>query len=415
MDRNISPKILKKQKRRRFIIIASAGILLFVVFGAFRSLITPVIHLSDVEIVKSDRGNLEASVSASGMILPEFEEVIVAPVTSRILKVHRNVGELVKAGDIILSLDKTADEMQLSRMFDELASKQNQKKKLQLTIESTITDLQTNFEIQRLKSESVTKSYENEKYLKSIGGTTDEMVKLAELNSKISKLEMEHLQQNITNKTASLQTDLKDQEYRISIYQKEIQELKNRIENSDIKASGNGVVIWINDKIGSTVSMGGEVVKLANLSSFKVEGSISEFNSGKLALERQVKVYVGDSVLPGKISAVNPTVQNDNVKFVVSLDRKDHPALRSNQRVDLSIVTSYRKNVVRIPRQRLVLKGSNPYLFVLKNGEAVRRTVRFGESNFEYFEVVDGISAGEQVIISDMDDKMHHQKIKVKE
>jgi HlyD family secretion protein len=41
--------------------------------------------------------------------------------------------------------------------------------------------------------------------------------------------------------------------------------------------------------------------------------------------------------------------------------------------------------------------------------------VRFGESNFEYFEVLDGIHPGEEVIISDMDDKMHLQKIKVKE
>jgi HlyD family secretion protein len=415
MDREISIEVIKKQKKRLFIIVAAVCLSLVVVFGAFRSLIVPVLHRSDIETAVAVKGDMDASIMASGMVLPEFEEVIVSPVTSRILKVHRNVGEMVKEGDMILSLDKSTDEMQLSRMLEELASKQNQKKKLQLNIESTLTELQTNYEIQRLKGASLLKSYENEQYLKTLGGTTEEMVKLAELNSKISQLEVQHLGESITNKKATLEADLKDQEYKISIYQKEINELKKRIDDSDIKASGSGVVIWINDKIGSTVSVGGEVVKLANLTSFKVEGNINDINSGKLALGRKVKVYVGDSVVTGAISAVHPTVENDNMKFVVSLDRKDNPILRSNQKVDISIITSHKKNAVLLPRQRLVIKGTNPYLFILKDGEALRHTVKLGDGNFDYIEVLEGISAGDEVIISDMEDRMHLQKIRVKE
>ncbi|HEX3006711.1 MAG TPA: efflux RND transporter periplasmic adaptor subunit [Bacteroidales bacterium] len=415
MDREISIEVIKKQRKRRVIVVAAVCLSLVVVFGAFRSLMVPVLHRSDIETAVAVTGDMDASIMASGMVLPEFEEVIVSPVTSRILKVNRNVGEMVKEGDMILSLDKSADEMQLSRMLEELASKQNQKKKLQLNIESTLTELQTNYEIQRLKGASLLKSYENEQYLKTLGGTTEEMVKLAELNSKISQLEVQHLGESITNKKATLEADLKDQEYKISIYQKEINELKKRIDDSDIKASGNGVVIWINDKIGSTVSAGGEVVKLANLTSFKVEGNINDINSGKLALGRKVKVYVGDSVVTGMISAVNPTVENDNVKFVVSLDRKDNPLLRSNQKVDISIITSHKKNAVLLPRQRLVMKGANPYLFILKEGEALRRTVKLGEGNFDYIEVLEGIKAGDEVIISDMEDRMHMQRIRVKE
>lgn len=415
MDREISIEVIKKQRKRRVIVVAAVCLSLVVVFGAFRSLMVPVLHRSDIETAVAVTGDMDASIMASGMVLPEFEEVIVSPVTSRILKVNRNVGEMVKEGDMILSLDKSADEMQLSRMLEELASKQNQKKKLQLNIESTLTELQTNYEIQRLKGASLLKSYENEQYLKTLGGTTEEMVKLAELNSKISQLEVQHLGESITNKKATLEADLKDQEYKISIYQKEINELKKRIDDSDIKASGSGVVIWINDKIGSTVSAGGEVVKLANLTSFKVEGNINDINSGKLALGRKVKVYVGDSVVTGMISAVNPTVENDNVKFVVSLDRKDNPLLRSNQKVDISIITSHKKNAVLLPRQRLVMKGANPYLFILKEGEALRRTVKLGEGNFDYIEVLEGIKAGDEVIISDMEDRMHLQRIRVKE
>ncbi|NJK97782.1 MAG: hypothetical protein HC905_25285 [Bacteroidales bacterium] len=102
-------------------------------------------------------------------------------------------GETVNPGVVILSLDKSADELQLGKMNEELASRLNQKQRLQLNMESTIIELQTNYEIQRLKTESFRTNYENEKYIKSLGGTTEEMVKQAELQSKIAQLEIDHL------------------------------------------------------------------------------------------------------------------------------------------------------------------------------------------------------------------------------
>ncbi|NJK97781.1 MAG: HlyD family efflux transporter periplasmic adaptor subunit [Bacteroidales bacterium] len=193
-----------------------------------------------------------------------------------------------------------------------------------------------------------------------------------------------------------------------------MEELRKRIEDSDVKAPGKGVITWVNDKIGSTVSYGSEVVKLANLTSFKVEGTVSEIYLPKLSIGGKIVLNINDSILSGKISAINPTVQNESVKFTVMLDRKDHPVLRSNQRTDVNIVTSNRKNIIRIPREGLVLKGSNPYLFVVKDGWAYRRMVSFGESSFYYIEVKEGILPGEEVIISDMEENMHHEKIKLK-
>ena len=414
MDRQLSPEVVQKQKHRRIILIGGAAISIFIVFGAFRMFITPVVHLSEIQTATTERGDIEASITASGIVLPEFEEVIVSPVTSRIAKVYHNVGEVVKKGDVILSLDKSNDELLLSKMNEELASKQNQKKRMQLTIENTLIDLQTNYEIQKLKSESLHKSFENEKYLKTLGGTTEEMVKQAELNSQIAKLEIDHLRESIINKKASLQTEMIDQEYSINIYQKDLYEVIQRLGASDVKASNDGVIIWINDKIGSTVTNGSELIKLANLSSFKVEGTISEIYLKKLSLRGKVVVQVDDSLLTGIISAINPTVLNDAVKFTVMLDNKNSAALSSNKKVDLQIVTSHKRNVIRLPQSVLNNRSSSPYLFVVKGDKCLRKLVEMGESNFNYIEIEKGLEAGDVVIVSDMDDKMHLEKVKIK-
>jgi len=415
MDRELSVQTVKNRKRKRILQILFVLLPIVILLFAFRILIRPSIHLSEIQTVFTNMGDIEATIPASGLILPEFEEVISSPITSRIIYVYRNVGETVHRGDTILSLDKSNEQLTLDKLVEELGSKENQKRKLQLSIQRTLIDLQTNFEIQRLRSESLHKSYENEKYINSLGGTTQEMVKQAELNSQIAQLEINHLQQNIDNQKASMQTDLIDQEYIINIQKKDIEKKKKRLANADVKANGTGVVTWVNDKIGSTVVTGQELVKLSNLNSFKVEGSVSDIYHNKLAVARTVLIGINDSIIEGSITAVNPTVQNDAVKFTVMPSNKSHSALRSNQKVDIYVITAYRKNVVRMPRKNWINRSSNPYVFVRMGNKAIRKTVQFGESNFDYVEIVNGLKPGEEVIISDMEDKMHLKEVKVKE
>lgn len=152
MDRQIPASILKKRKLVLSLKIGAVLTIVLLLLLAFRSIIQPVIHLSEIKTAQCIIGNIEASVSASGVILPEFEEVVTSPITSRILHVYKNTGERVTEGDIILSLDKTNEQLQLDRMADELSAKQNRVKKMQLTIERTIIDLQTNYEIQKLRT-----------------------------------------------------------------------------------------------------------------------------------------------------------------------------------------------------------------------------------------------------------------------
>jgi HlyD family secretion protein len=414
MDRNLSVEFIKKQRTRRVAFGVMFVLLALGLFGGFRMLIRPTIDINKIETAIANQGDVEGSVMATGIILPEFEEVISSPVTSRIVKIYHNVGELVKKDDIILSLDKSNDELQLSKMTEELASRENQKKRLELNVEATIIDLQTNFEIQQLKGASLKTKFENEKYLKTLGGTTEETVKQAELEAKIAQLETDHLQKNILNKKAQLQTELKEQEFNISIYRKDVNEVETRLSASDVKVPGAGVITWINDKIGSTVVNGSELIKLSNFGSFKIEGTISEIYLKKISVGSKVLVMVNDSILIGRVSSINPTVQNDAVKFTLIPNVKNHPALSSNKKVDLMIVTSLKRNVIRLPKSALDNIGSSPYFFVVKGDKAIRRLIKLGESNFDYVEVESGLEPGDKVITSAMEDYKHLENVKIK-
>lgn len=414
MDRQISVSTIRKKKLRLGIRILAFVLLIILVIQVIRSFIHPSVFLSDIKTAVAETGDIEGSVTASGTVLPEFEEVITSPVTSQILKIYRNVGDIVKPGDTVLILDTKNEQFQLEKMLEELASKQNRIKKMQLNMERSLIETQTSYEIQRLRTENVENHYKAEKYIKELGGSTSEMVRQAELNLQIARIELNRLEQGIENHRESLITDIKDIEYEINIHNKNIEEIRGKIRASVIRASAPGVITYINDKIGTTVLAGSDLLKLADLSSFKIEGSISDYYMNSLSINANTKAVINDSVLTGKIVSVNPTIDNGSVRFIVRLDNKSHPSLRSNQKVDLFIATSYKDKVVRLPRGNYLTGNTTGYMFVLSHDRAVRREVKFGDNSFNFVEIKEGINPGETVIISNMEDKIHFTEIKLK-
>jgi HlyD family secretion protein len=415
MDRELSRQDLRKKRNRLTFKIAAVIIILIISVAVVRSFVAPSISLDDVRTAVAEKGDIEASVSASGIILPEFEEVLTSPVTSQILKVYRNVGDYVSTGDTIMILDVINEQLQLDKLLEELASKQNRIKRMQLNMERSLTEIQTNYEIQKLRTENYETHYNSEKYIRQLGGSTTEMVRQAELELQIARIDLERLRKGIDNHRESLITDMKDIEYEINIHQKNIQEIKRKIRMATVVSSGKGVITYINDKIGTTVVAGSEIVKLANLSSFKAEGSVSDYYINALSVNGNVKLVINDSTIIGHIVSVNPTVHNGTVKFGIRLENKSHPSLRSNQTVDIHISTSYKKDVVRIPRGNFNITNSmTGYMFVVSSDRAERREVRFGESSFSFIEIKDGIQPGETVIISNTDDIKHLPGIRIK-
>jgi HlyD family secretion protein len=415
MDRKLSSRSIRSKRIKLTFKVAGALLMLIISVAVVRSFIAPSLSLDDVRTAVAETGDIEASVSASGIILPEFEEVLTSPVTSQILKVYRNVGDVVSDGDTILVLDVINEQLQLEKMLEELASKKNRITRMQLNMERSLTELQTTYEIQKLRTENYETHYNSEKYIRQLGGSTTEMVRQAELELQIARIEMERIRKGIDNHRESLITDMKDIEFEINIHQKNIQEVKRKIHNATVVASGKGVISYINDKIGTTVVAGSEIIKLANLNSFKAEGSVSDYYMDALSVNGKVKLILNDSTLTGQIVSVNPTVQNSTVKFGIRLENKSHPSLRSNQTVDIHISTSYKNDVVRLPRGNFNISNSmTGYMFVVNADKAERREVKFGESSFSFIEIKDGIKPGETVIVSNTDDIKHHSEIRLK-
>jgi len=413
MDQEIPLDIRKKESTARILKIIGGIAFLVIVLVGFRMILKPTLEIKNIRTATAELGSIEATISASGIVIPEFEQVITSPITARINQVAFYSGDNVKAGESIMQLDKETILTDLEKLKDEQSLKINKAQQMQLLLEKNLSDLKSQYEIKKLQIASLESLLKDENHLKKIGGSSEYNVRAAELNLEIAKKDALLLETQIQNQNEANAVDLRGLSFEIGIQEKEINEIERKIELAQVKAQQNGVITWVNEELGTRVSEGEILAKVADLNSFKVEGSISDVYAGKLRISGDVVVRINKTDLRGRITNIHPAVENGIITFIVKLEGKDHELLRSNLRVEVFVVTSFANEIVRVKNGPFYNGTVDQKVFVVKDGKAIRRKVDIGASNFDFVELKNGIEPGEEVIISDMEDYEHQKEIQL--
>jgi HlyD family secretion protein len=137
-------------------------------------------------------------------------------------------------------------------------------------------------------------------------------------------------------------------------------------------------------------------------------------HASRLIVGLPVQVRVGDEILDGSIATILPTVQNGIITMQVALADKSSRLLRSNMRVDVLVVTGRKEKVLRIKRGPFADVDGGSKVFVVRGNRAIRTPVELGLASFDDFEIVKGLSLGDEVIISDMRDWVHLRELRIR-
>ena len=241
-----------------------------------------------------------------------------------------------------------------------------------------------------------------------------QLAMLLETGNDISS-SLEILQKQMENQRKSLEADITEHDLEIRITERNLQELRRQLRLAEAKSESDGVVTWVADRIGSAVNVGDPLARIADLNSFKVEGSISDMHSDKLKLDGPIKVRVSGIDLYGKIVNIDPSMENGIARFIVELEQNNHANLRPNLRVDVFVITNTKENVVRVENGPFVNGSGIQDIFVIDDDKAIRKTVTIGAVNFDYVEITDQVHPGDEVITSDMTKYIQHTEINKEE
>ena len=402
MDKAIEAEVASQKKKKTVLIILMVTGILVAGVLLLRYTLASALKKSAITTAVVEKGDIENTINASGEILPEFEATITSPINASVQQVIIDAGSKVKAGQSILTLDKSASQTEFAKLKFQLESKQNDIKKLKLQLDKSFYDIQSNNDIKQLRINSLEADVENAKRLFKAGGGTREDIEQAELNLKVAKLEKQQLENEIRSKQQTMQVEMKEAEIAAAIQGNELHELERKLHLADIVASRAGVVTWVNKNLGAAVHEGDALARIADLASFKVQGNVSDNYLDQLHNTMTAIIRINETQIRGTVVNIQPSVQNNIISFGIQLDERNNALLRPNMKVDVFLVTAAKKNVLRVANGAAFKGASSQDIFVLNNGKAERRPVHIGLTNFDFVEILDNVKPGEVIITSDM-------------
>ena len=172
-----------------------------------------------------------------------------------------------------------------------------------------------------------------------------------------------------------------------------------------VRAPRAGTVTALLTTLGAFVDRPTPIVAMADLDRLEVRVDLSEFDIAKVKRGQQATVSVdalGGESFRGEVlfAALTGTNTSGVVTFSVQVGLTDAPDLKPGMNVNVRIVVANRHNVVQLPLDAVTQEGGEATVTVLDpSGQPVSRTVRIGLANNKNVEIVNGLRAGESVVL----------------
>ncbi len=314
-------------------------------------------------------------------------------------------GSVVKAGDVILRLSNDNLDLQILNSEAELAEKENilrntliamEQQRLNLRQES----LQLEIEVKKLQ-----RKYEQNKALYAEKLISREEYLLAKEDYELAagRLELvtERAEQDSLYRSVQVgQMEESLRNMRLNMYM-----IRKRKDNLMIKSPIDGELGLLDVVLGQAIASGTKIGQINELGSYKIEAQIDEHYIDRVtagleaSFERQNEAY--DAV----IRKVYPEVRDGKFKADFKFSGEQPSNIRTGQTYYLNLQLGQPEKAIIIPRGTFYQKTGGKWIYVVSpdGGKAVKREIRIGRQNPQFFEVLEGLEPGEKVIISGYD------------
>lgn len=314
-------------------------------------------------------------------------------------------GTQIKAGDVIIRLSNDDLDLEILNSEANLAEKENalrntmiqmEQEKMQLSL--NILELETEVKRKGRALESQKRLFNDgligkEEYLRS---EEDYNLFCKKLEVTMARAEQDSMYRNVQIK--QLQESLENMKLNM-------QRIRKRKENLYVKAPIDGELGLLEVVLGQSIGSGMKIGQINAMGSYKIEAQIDEHYIDRVSpgltatFERQNETY--DAV----IRKVYPEVRNGKFQADFRFSGEQPSNIRTGQTYYLNLQLGQPESAVLIPRGTFYQKTGGKWIYVVvpEGGKAIRREIRIGRQNPQYYEVLEGLEPGGKVITSGYD------------
>lgn len=350
------------------------------------------------------RGEMVREVRGLGRLVPEDIRWITSETSGSVERILVQPGITVEPETVLVELSSPELERQTLDAELDLAAAEAEHANLVIRLDNELITQQDAIESAVLDFELASTDYQNEQILNEEGLTADSI-----LNTK--RVALLKAEQRVASENRRLETARVSNQGQIEASEARLRQRRGafelkaaQLEALEVRAGIRGVLQQVPLEVGQNIGSGANVARVANPSSLKAELDINENQVGDVRVGQRVQIDLRPERLAGTVVRIDPAVSGGVVKVDVRFDDPLPANARPDQSVDGLIEIERLDDVLYLsPRPSIGQANSSVTLFVmLETGEAVRRAVRLGRTSANSVEVVEGLSEGDRIILSDM-------------
>ena len=355
-----------------------------------------------VTISNAVKGEFNDYIRISGRVQP-MTTIQLSPQEGGIVeKILIEEGSPVKAGDAILILNNDNLDLQILNSEAELAEKENILRNTQIQMEQQKLDVRQNVLEYGMQVDRLRRAYEQQKALYEDKLIAKEEYLKAEEDYNLALQKYNLMTERSRQDSLYRGTQIDRMEESLENMQLNMSMIRRRKSNLIVKAPIDGELGLLDVVLGQSIAAGTKIGQINSVGTYKVEAQIDEHYIDRViagleaTFERQGETY------STVIRKVYPEVRDGKFKADFKFDGEQPDNIRAGQTYYLNLQLGQPEEAVIIPRGTFYQKTGGKWIYVVnKEGtKAVKREIRIGRQNPQYYEVLEGLEPGEKVITS---------------
>jgi HlyD family secretion protein len=402
------------QKRIKVFLLVAFALIALAAIGYYSRLFVPnTVKPGSFTTEIVDRGQVISATDAIGIVESENEVLVLSPGTGIIQSILAEPGSRIKKGDLILQLNTDAVKDDIENITDQLEVRRNSLKRTRLNAQSTRLDLEYNEEVKKLRIANLESQLADQEQLLEVGGISPARLDQTKQEITLAEKDLKTLVEKNSIRLQQLEAEEQGLLLQIGMQEKTLEERKQLLEKMSIRAPSDGIILTINGQVGEKVGTDNLLVRLSDLTSFKVSGSVEEQHAKQLKTGNQVIIMVDGEQLEGTVGNITPRVENNKVQFNVHLEQSSHPKLIANQQVQIQIINSLKNNTLRLKKIPDFDNSKKQKKFVVEGDKAIQKEFSLGIIGNEYCEILSGLNEGDIVVTEGLNAFRHMNEIEI--
>ena len=351
------------------------------------------------------RGEFNDYIRISGRVQP-MTTIQLSPQEGGIVeKILIEEGSTVHAGDPILILSNDNLDLQILNSEAELAEKENILRNTQIQMEQQKLDVRQNVLEYGMQVDRLRRAYEQQKALYEDKLIAREDYLKAEEDYRLAKQKYELIRERSKQDSLYRGTQIDRMEESLDNMLLNMQMIRKRKSNLIIKAPIDGELGLLDVVLGQSIASGTKIGQINSVGTYKVEAQIDEHYIDRVVDGLEATFERQGETFSTVIRKVYPEVRDGKFKADFKFDGEQPDNIRSGQTYYLNLQLGQPEEAVIIPRGTFYQKTGGKWIYVVnKDGnKAIKREIRIGRQNPQYYEVLEGLEPGEKVITSGYD------------